>query len=71
MLMDSEELSDDLQDYIEVQNIYPLFPSTRKGFEDHTYCRIVTKTNMSYLTELRLSDYQSYNINWELFNSWN
>jgi hypothetical protein len=69
--MDSEELSDDLQDYIEVEKIFALFPSTRAGIEGYLYCRILCKTGLTYLTELDPQHYQSELLDYSLFNSWN
>ena len=66
-----EDELDDSLDSIEIQSVYVLFPSTRIGFKDHVYCRILCKTGLTYLTELNLKDYKDYNINWTLFNSWN
>jgi hypothetical protein len=69
MLM-ADELSDNLEDYIQISCIFPLFQSTRIGFNDYYYCRIICKDNTSYLSELKLSEHEKTIINWSLLGSW-
>jgi hypothetical protein len=69
MLME-DELSDNLEDYISISKIYPLYSVSTIVIQDYYYCRIICKDNTSYLSELKLSEHEKTIINWSLLGSW-
>jgi hypothetical protein len=71
IINDLDSFGDNLEDFIQISCIYPLFQSTRAGFDGYLYCRILCKTGLTYLTELDPQHYQSELLDYSLFNSWN